>query len=57
VRLSKSQDLIILSMTFDEYGDMCKFMTSNGIGYGQGRTITEKWRLAREAFKKREKNK
>jgi hypothetical protein len=47
-------DVIMLEMTPDEYGDMCRFMLANGIGYGPGRTLTTKWREAREDFKKRE---
>lgn len=47
------EEVIILSMTPDEYGLMCKFMTDNGIGYGPGRTMTNKWREAREEFKKK----
>lgn len=46
-------EFIYLCMTPDEYGEMCKFMTDNGVGYGQGRVVTEKWRKAREEFKKK----
>lgn len=50
---SDGEEFIFLCMSPDEYGLMCKFMTENGIGYGPGRTMTNKWREAREEFKKK----
>jgi hypothetical protein len=45
-----------LEMNKNEFGEMCKFMIDNGIGYGQGRRLTEKWRKAREGYEKEKKS-
>lgn len=59
MKISKSDNTLeadlIIEMTPDEYGEVCKFMKDNGVGYGQGRRVTEKFRLAKEIFEK-EKN-
>lgn len=46
---------IVLEMSPDEYGQFCVFMTKNGVGYGPGRDLCVKWRIARDELKRRDK--
>lgn len=55
MKLFKNEEVygenILVALTPDEYGMLCKFMKDNAVGYGPGRTIANKWRDARNEFK------